>query len=83
MNLFAESVVQSGGAARRAARARGLSACVEPLIAGNDAARAAPPGPHPRRARAAARPARSAAALAPSNKRATFRLAHTPVPQYY
>lgn len=40
MNLFAESVVQSCGAwvAERAAaaRARGLSACVEPLIAGND-----------------------------------------------
>lgn len=55
MNLFAESVVQScagsGGATR------GLSACVEPLIAGNDEPTAA------RRRRAA-----TAARVAPTTK---------------
>ncbi|KAL4713008.1 hypothetical protein ACJJTC_012078 [Scirpophaga incertulas] len=56
MNLFAESVVQScewDRLIRECGRgfAGGLSACVEPLIVGNDApaARLLPPPPSPRR----------------------------------
>ncbi|CAB3230941.1 unnamed protein product [Arctia plantaginis] len=52
MNLFAESVVQSCAGfgwwygTVRAVRALGLSACAEPLIAGNDEPTAEHPAPH-------------------------------------